>query len=66
MGIGKVEAFSERLKRELLTLEAANVHAILESMSLTEKVVFLVIYNVYIFLISLFQHQIRGLLAKVP
>ncbi|XP_017253516.1 exocyst complex component SEC3A isoform X2 [Daucus carota subsp. sativus] len=31
MGIGEAEAFSERLKRELQALEAANVHAILES-----------------------------------
>ncbi|ONK74607.1 uncharacterized protein A4U43_C03F8230 [Asparagus officinalis] len=31
MGIGEAEAFSERLKRELLALEAANVHALLGS-----------------------------------
>ncbi|CAN1161933.1 Exocyst complex component SEC3A [Linum perenne] len=38
MGIGEAEAFSERLKRELLALEAANVHAILESEPLIDKV----------------------------
>ncbi|XP_042509013.1 exocyst complex component SEC3A-like isoform X3 [Macadamia integrifolia] len=38
MGIGEAEAFSERLKRELLALEAANVHAILESEPLIEEV----------------------------
>ncbi|KAJ6404814.1 hypothetical protein OIU84_012896 [Salix udensis] len=38
MGIGEAEAFSESLKRELLALEAANVHAILESEPLIEEV----------------------------
>ncbi|KAK4753475.1 hypothetical protein SAY87_022273 [Trapa incisa] len=38
MGIGEAEAFSERMKRELLALEAANVHAILESEILIEEV----------------------------
>ncbi|GAB4844734.1 Exocyst complex component S3A [Ancistrocladus abbreviatus] len=38
MGIGEAEAFSERLKRELLALEAANVHAILETEPLVEEV----------------------------
>eukprot|EP01018_Ginkgo_biloba_P032200 Gb_27212 [translate_table: standard] len=38
MGIGEAEAFSERLKRELLALEAANVYAILESEPLVEEV----------------------------
>ncbi|KAL5715080.1 Exocyst complex component S3A [Ranunculus cassubicifolius] len=38
MGIGEAEAFSERLKRELLALEAANVHAILENEPLVEEV----------------------------
>ncbi|XP_040996038.1 exocyst complex component SEC3A-like [Juglans microcarpa x Juglans regia] len=38
MGIGEAEAFSERLKRELLALEAANVHAILESEPLIDEV----------------------------
>lgn len=38
MGIGEAEAFSERLKRELLALEAANVHAILESQPLIDDV----------------------------
>lgn len=38
MGIGEAEAFSERLKRELLALEAANVHAILESEPMVDEV----------------------------
>uniref|UniRef100_A0A7N1A6G1 Exocyst complex component Sec3 PIP2-binding N-terminal domain-containing protein n=1 Tax=Kalanchoe fedtschenkoi TaxID=63787 RepID=A0A7N1A6G1_KALFE len=38
MGIGEAEAFSERLRRELLALEAANVHAILESAPMIEDV----------------------------
>ncbi|GMI82579.1 exocyst complex component sec3A [Hibiscus trionum] len=38
MGIGEAEAFSERLKRELHALEAANVHAILESQPLVDEV----------------------------
>ncbi|KAL8166054.1 hypothetical protein V2J09_007553 [Rumex salicifolius] len=38
LGIGEAEAFSERLKRELLALEAANVHAILETEPLIEEV----------------------------
>ncbi|CAM8975838.1 unnamed protein product [Rhodiola kirilowii] len=38
MGIGEAEAFSERLRRELLALEAANVHAILESEPLVDEV----------------------------
>ncbi|URD88749.1 Vps52 / Sac2 family [Musa troglodytarum] len=38
MGIGEAEAFSERMKRELLALEAANVYALLESEPLIEEV----------------------------
>ncbi|XP_027901789.1 exocyst complex component SEC3A-like isoform X2 [Vigna unguiculata] len=38
MGVGEAEAFSERLKRELMALEAANVHAILESEPLIDEV----------------------------
>ncbi|XP_057792433.1 exocyst complex component SEC3A-like isoform X2 [Salvia miltiorrhiza] len=38
MGIGEAEAFSERLKRELQALEAANVHAIMENESLIHQV----------------------------
>ncbi|OIW12053.1 hypothetical protein TanjilG_24477 [Lupinus angustifolius] len=38
MGVGEAEAFSERLKRELQALEAANVHAILESEPLMDEV----------------------------
>lgn len=39
MDIGEAEAFSERLKRELHALEAANVHAILESEPLVDEVI---------------------------
>ena len=38
MGIGEAEMFSERLKRELHALEAANVHAILETEHLVDEV----------------------------
>ncbi|KAG8389979.1 hypothetical protein BUALT_Bualt01G0035700 [Buddleja alternifolia] len=38
MGIGEAEAFSERLKREVQALEAANVHAILENEPLINEV----------------------------
>ncbi|KAI4339867.1 hypothetical protein MLD38_024760 [Melastoma candidum] len=38
MGIGEAEAFSERMKRELQALEAANVHAILETEPLVDQV----------------------------
>ncbi|PWA80348.1 exocyst complex component Sec3 [Artemisia annua] len=38
MGIGEAEIFSERLKRELHALEAANVHAILETEHLVDEV----------------------------
>lgn len=38
IGIDEAEAFSERLKRELGALEAANVHAILESETLVKDV----------------------------
>lgn len=44
MGIGEAEAFSERLKRELLALEAANVHAILESEPLIDEVIFILFF----------------------
>lgn len=47
MGIGEAEAFSERLKRELQALEAANVHAILESEPLVDEVI---IFLIIIFL----------------
>jgi hypothetical protein len=36
LGIDEAEAFSKRLKREFTALEAANVHAILESSPLVE------------------------------
>lgn len=39
MGIGEAEAFSERMKRELLALEAANVYALLESEPLIQEVI---------------------------
>ncbi|XP_051139277.1 exocyst complex component SEC3A-like isoform X2 [Andrographis paniculata] len=38
MGIGEAEAFSERLRRELQALEAANVHSILENEPLIQEV----------------------------
>ncbi|KAI3985934.1 hypothetical protein MKX01_039016 [Papaver californicum] len=38
MGIGEAEASSERLKRELLALEAANVHPILENEPIIDEV----------------------------
>jgi len=41
MGVGEAEEFSERLKRELQALEAANVHAILESEPLISEVLLL-------------------------
>lgn len=44
MGIGEAEAFSERLKRELQALEAANVHAILESEPLIDEVKFFTLF----------------------
>lgn len=49
MGIGEAEAFSERLKRELLALEAANVHAILESEPLIDEVIcsFFFCYSIF-------------------
>lgn len=47
MGIGEAEAFSERLKRELHALEAANVHAILECEPIIDEV-FLFICTVHV------------------
>ncbi|KAM0822718.1 hypothetical protein ACQ4PT_071333 [Festuca glaucescens] len=38
MGIGEADAFSERLKQELVALEAANVYELLESEPLVEEV----------------------------
>ncbi|KAJ4764162.1 Exocyst complex component SEC3A [Rhynchospora pubera] len=38
LGFGDAEAFSERIKRELLALESANVHAILETESVVDEV----------------------------
>ncbi|MED6122667.1 Exocyst complex component S3A [Stylosanthes scabra] len=38
MGIGEAEVFSERLKRELQALEAANVHAILDTEPLIDEI----------------------------
>jgi hypothetical protein len=38
MGIGEADAFSERLKQELVALEAANVYQLLESEPLIEEV----------------------------
>ncbi|KAL4564319.1 hypothetical protein LXL04_028379 [Taraxacum kok-saghyz] len=42
---GSAEAFSERLKRELHALEAANVHFILESEPLVDEVYGLVFFD---------------------
>ncbi|KAL4293939.1 hypothetical protein AHAS_Ahas18G0178200 [Arachis hypogaea] len=39
IGVGEAEAFSERLKREFQALEAANVHAILESGPLIDGII---------------------------
>lgn len=41
MGIGEADAFSERLKQELVALEAANVYQLLESEPIIEEVLFL-------------------------
>ncbi|PWZ27301.1 hypothetical protein Zm00014a_026993 [Zea mays] len=38
MAIGEAEAFSERMKRELVALESANVYALLETESVVEEV----------------------------
>lgn len=38
MGVSEAEAFSERMKRELLALESANVHAILQTESVVDEV----------------------------
>lgn len=38
MGVGEAEAYSERMKRELLALESANVHAILATESVVDEV----------------------------
>lgn len=64
MGIGEAEAFSERLKRELLALEAANVHAILESEPLVDEVfhsiiVFWIFFPLIIFIIKSHCHPVR-------
>lgn len=49
MGIGEAEAFSERLKRELQALEAANVHAILENEPLIDEVTHFLVKSYYCF-----------------
>ncbi|KAH0465483.1 hypothetical protein IEQ34_005586 [Dendrobium chrysotoxum] len=38
MGVGEADVFSERMKHELQALEAANVHALLESEAIIEEV----------------------------
>jgi len=45
MGIGEAEEFSERLKRELQALEAANVHSLLESEPLMDEVLPFLVYG---------------------
>lgn len=47
MDIGEAEAFSERLKRELQALEAANIHAIMENESLIREVVLFSLWWVF-------------------
>jgi len=52
-GISQAEAFSERLKRELQALEAANVHAILESEPLIDEVqLFIELIITFLLLVS--------------
>lgn len=38
MAIGEAEAFSERMKRELVALESANVYALMETETVVEEV----------------------------
>lgn len=38
MAIGEAEAFSERMKRELVALESANVYALMETESVVQEV----------------------------
>jgi hypothetical protein len=38
MAIGEAEAFSDRMKRELVALESANVYALMETESVVEEV----------------------------
>lgn len=54
MGIGEAEAFSERLKRELQALEAANVHSILENEPLINEVSyeFPLLINTYVLFVE--------------
>lgn len=42
MGVGEADAFSERMKNELQALEEANIHAVLESETLIEEVMYFV------------------------
>jgi hypothetical protein len=52
-GISQAEAFSERLKRELQALEAANVHAILESEPLIHEVLLFSVLTAFLLLMLL-------------
>ncbi|KAK4434477.1 Exocyst complex component SEC3A [Sesamum alatum] len=54
MGIGEAETFSERLKRELQALEAANVHAILENEPLINEKI---LSPSTLFIVLLFQNN---------
>jgi hypothetical protein len=53
IGVGEAEEFSERLKRELQALEAANVHAILESEPLIHEVLLFSVLTAFLLLMLL-------------
>lgn len=62
MAIGEAEAFSERMKRELVALESANVYALIETESVVEEVCGLMnsVYDFSLLVIELrFQHVIK-------
>lgn len=48
MGIGETEAFSERMKEELLALEATNVYSLLEVEPLVDEVPILIFIFLFI------------------
>lgn len=50
MGIGETEAFSERMKEELLALEATNVYSLLEVEPLVDEVPILIFIFLFIWL----------------
>lgn len=59
MGVGEAEEFSERLKRELQALEAANVHAILESEPLINEVLLFSELTAFFFAVNTFLDMIQ-------